>query len=57
MMTPIMMEETASEMETKATIILLIMFTISVTLVIRVPTRSVYCTIFSSSPFADIPAL
>ena len=56
-MTPIMMEETASEMETKATIMLLIMFTISVTLVIRVPTRSVYCTTFSSSPFADIPAL
>ena len=56
-MTPIMMEETASEMETKATIMLLIMSTISVTLVIRVPTRSVYCTIFSSSPFADIPAL
>ena len=40
-MTPIMMEETTSEMETNATSILLIILMISVTEVIRVPTRSV----------------
>ena len=56
-MTPIMMEDTTSEMETKATSMLLIIPTISVTLVMRVPTRSVYWMAFSSAPWASMEAL
>ena len=50
-MTPIMMDETTSEMETKATSMLEIMLMISVTEVIRVPTTSVYWMTLSSAPW------
>ena len=56
-MTPIMMEETASEMATKATSTLLTISTILVTALIRVPTVSENTITLSSSPCARMAAL
>ena len=54
---PIIMEETTSEMETKATSMLEIMLMILVTEVIRVPTTSVYWITLSSAPCSRMAAL
>ena len=50
-MTPIIMEDTTSEIATKAINTYEMTFTISVTDVINVPTRSVYVMTLSSSAF------